>query len=119
VEKGRKIEQMLAKIQPYVSLTAMIRHFLQRPDFVCNLCNTSDAANRLPLDNNTIMFDIHDGDQWVKTFVGLERKVRNDGSVRDIPISPNTKKLLIECEMGLSLTLNINWYVFVSEVSSN
>jgi hypothetical protein len=107
--KGGRIERKPAKIQPYVSLIATIRRFLQRPDFVRNLCNTADAVNRPPLDDNTIMFDVHDGDQWVKTFVGLERKVENDGTVRDVPAGPNTKKLLIECEMGLSLTLNIDW----------
>ncbi|KIJ59512.1 hypothetical protein HYDPIDRAFT_100577 [Hydnomerulius pinastri MD-312] len=56
------------------------------------------------------MHDIHDGTEWVKLEVGLKRERLPNGTITDIEESPGSRRPLVSCEVGLSMTLNIDWF---------
>lgn len=103
-----------AKIQPYASLITALRRFCMRADFVANLRDSSGDTNRTRVADDELMYDIYDSEAWGSFEVGLQRVVDADGSVRDVEIAPGTRQSLIQCDLGLSLTLNVDWSVSVT-----
>ncbi|KAG1797620.1 uncharacterized protein BJ212DRAFT_1488905 [Suillus subaureus] len=66
--------------------------------------------DRTELSDDDLMHDIHDGAEWTKLEVGLKRVCLPDGSITDIEESPGSWRLLVCCDVGLSMTLNIDWF---------
>lgn len=98
-----------AKIHAYAPLPLTIQRFLLRPDFVRNLRDTSRDLERAPFTDDTVMYDIHDGLQWTRNMIGLKRSIGEDGSVRDVEIRPGSSRPLVSCDVGLSMTFNMDW----------
>jgi len=103
------IKRMPAKIQPYSSLVKAIQRFLQRPDFVGSLRDTSGDSRHPPISSSTMMTDLHDSRLWGALPIGLKRVVNEQGHVQDVDESPGSRKNLLDCEVGLSMTLNVDW----------
>ncbi|RDB19230.1 hypothetical protein Hypma_013499 [Hypsizygus marmoreus] len=99
-----------AKIHCYSPIEKTIQRFLLRPDFVQNLRDTSKDIDRLPPTEHTIMHDIHDGDRWNTMEVGLQRVILDDGTVRDVEVHPGSRKPLVTCDVGLNISLNMDWF---------
>lgn len=98
-----------AKIHAYSPLPLTIQRFLLRPDFVRNLRDTSQDLERPAFTDDTIMHDIHDGEQWTRNMIGLRRCIAEDGSVSDVEVRPGSKRPLVSCDVGLSMTFNMDW----------
>jgi hypothetical protein len=98
-----------AKIQPYVSLIKTLRRFLLRRDFIRHLIDLSGYGART-LHDDSLMHDVHDGEQWLMDFVGLKREVAEDGTVKDRPTAPGSRQLLVRCDFGLSMMINLDWF---------
>jgi hypothetical protein len=63
----------------------------------------------MALSDDDLMHDIHDSTEWTKLEVGLKRVCLPDGSITDIEESPGSQHPLVCCDVGLSMTLNIDW----------
>jgi hypothetical protein len=96
-----------AKILPYISLIQSLKRMLLRPSFVNNLVPLKPSH----FDEKTRMYDIQDSPVYNSLEIGLKRVVDEDGSVRDIEASPGSRRLLTSCDLGLGMTLNLDWYV--------
>lgn len=103
------MKRMPAKIQPYSSLVKAIQRFLQCPDFVGSLRDTSGDSRCPPISSSTLMTDLHDGRLWGALPIGLKCIVNEQGHVQDVDESPGSRKNLLDCEVGLSMTLNVDW----------
>ena len=90
-----------------MSLIKGLRRMLMRPSFVNNLV-TTEATNQ-PFDEDTQMFDIQDSPAYRAQEIGLKRGVDKDGTVRDIEASPGSRQRLESCDIGLGMTLNMDW----------
>ncbi|KAG1751405.1 uncharacterized protein EDB91DRAFT_1234802 [Suillus paluster] len=77
-----------------------IRRFLQRPDFIRSLRDTSGDSRCPPISSSTMMTDLHD---WPHV-------VNGQGRVQDIKESPGLRRSLLDCDVGLSMTLNVDWF---------
>ncbi|KAG1734055.1 uncharacterized protein EDB91DRAFT_1251100 [Suillus paluster] len=42
--------------------------------------------------------------------VGLKRVIEADGSIVDVEVTPGSSRSLFSCEVGLSMTINIDWF---------
>ena len=82
---------------------------LLRPSFVNNLVPLKQSH----FDEKTWMYDIQDSPAYNSLEIGLKRVVDEDGNVRDIEANPGSRRLLTSCELGLGMTLNLDWYVVV------
>jgi hypothetical protein len=96
-----------AKILPYISLIQSLKWMLLRPSFVNNLVPLKQSH----FDEKTRMYDIQDSPAYNSLKIGLKRVVDEDGSVRDVKASPGSRRLLTSCDLGLGMTLNLDWYV--------
>ncbi|KAH9935806.1 hypothetical protein B0H21DRAFT_878742 [Amylocystis lapponica] len=99
-----------AKIQPYTSPILALRRMCLRRDFIESLRDASGDLNRLPLPDNSLMHDFHDAKAWGSFRVGMKRVVDEECNVSDEEILPGTGKSLLECDLGLSFTLNVDWF---------
>lgn len=95
-----------AKIMPYISLIKGLGRMLLRPSFVNNLVPYDQAY---AADDSKQMHDIQDSPVYNSLKIGLKRVVDEDGSVRDVEDSPGSCRLLSSVDVGLSLTLNMDW----------
>ena len=59
------------------------------------------------------MQDIYDGTEWTMLELGLKRVFHPDGSIEDVEDSPGSQRPFFSCNLGLSVTLNVNWSVLV------
>lgn len=75
--------------------------------------DTAIDNDRHPLTDEELMQDIYDGTEWVKQEIGLKRMVEQDGSIIDVEDTPGSRCSLFSCEVGLSMTINIDWYVHI------
>lgn len=98
-----------AKILPYMSLIQSLQRMLLRPSFVSNLVPFQESQ----FDKTTRMYDIQDSPAYNSLEIGLKRVVDVDGNVRDIEANPGSRRLLTSCDLGLGMTLNLDWYVVV------
>ncbi|KAH9946902.1 hypothetical protein B0H21DRAFT_692942 [Amylocystis lapponica] len=98
-----------AKIQPYTSPILALRRMCLRRDFIENLRDVSGDLNRGPLPDDVLMYDIHDAKAWGSFRVGMKRVVDHQCNVFDEEIVPGMGKSLLECDIGLSFTLNVDW----------
>lgn len=98
-----------AKIMPYMSLIKGLQRMLLRPSFVNNLVPYDRAY---VTDDSKKMHDMHDSPAYNSLKIGLTRVVDEDGTVHDEEISPGSSRLLSSVEFGLSMTINMDWYVF-------
>jgi hypothetical protein len=57
------------------------------------------------------MYDIQDSPAYNSLEIGLKRVVDKDRNVRDIEANPGSRRLLTSCDLGLGMTLNLDWYV--------
>ena len=96
-----------AKILPYMSLIQSLQQMLLRPFFVNNLVPFRESQ----FDKTTRMYDIQDSPAYNSLEIGLKRVVDEDGNVRDIEANPGSRRLLTSCDLGLGMTLNLDWYV--------
>ena len=96
-----------AKILPYMSLIQSLQRMLLRPSFVNNLVPFQESQ----FDKTTRMYDIQDSPAYNSLEIGLKRVVDEDGNVRDIEANPGSRRLLTSCDLGLGMTLNLDWYV--------
>ncbi|KAL7283633.1 hypothetical protein ACG7TL_003069 [Trametes sanguinea] len=103
-----------AKIQPWYSLVTGLRRYLLRPDFVDNLIDMSEYTEQRRLSPDTTMNDIHDGIHFGQLPMGLERVVEADGRVLDIEVTPGSRSILAKCDVGMSMTLSIDWFGIIS-----
>ncbi|KAI0370386.1 hypothetical protein BV20DRAFT_1035887 [Pilatotrama ljubarskyi] len=99
-----------AKIHAYVSLIKTIQRFLLRPDFVNALTLPSQKLRKPPLENHESMHDFHDGVAFSSYKLGLERVKLSDGTVADVAIRRGTQRTLMSVDIGLSMTINVDWY---------
>jgi hypothetical protein len=98
-----------AKILPYMSLIQSLQWMLLRPSFVNNLVPFQESQ----FDKTTRMYDIQDSPAYNSLEIGLKRVVNVDGNVCDIEANPGSRRLLMSCDLGLGMTLNLDWYVVV------
>lgn len=101
------VKRIPIKTQPYACLIKGLQRMLLRPDFVASL--VEGRRTDLPLSEYAIMQDIMDGELYQNLEVGLKRVINDDGTVCDVEVSPGSRKRLWQCELGLSLTLNVDW----------
>lgn len=94
-----------AKILPYISLIQSLKRMLLRPSFVNNLVPFQTSH----FDEKTRMYDIQDSPAYNSIEIGLKRVVDEDGNVQDIEASRGSRRLLTSCELGLGMTLNLDW----------
>ena len=80
---------------------------LMRPSFVDNLVASEDLEE--PFDENTWMFNIQDSPTYKTREIGLKQVVNDNGTVLDIGVSPGSRKRLESCDIGLRLTINMDW----------
>ncbi|KAJ7120571.1 hypothetical protein C8R43DRAFT_1136739 [Mycena crocata] len=99
-----------AKIHAYVPIEKTVARFLLRADFVRNLRDSSKDAERPEPTEFSVMQDIHDAAGWTQLEVGLKRVINADESVRDVEVFPGSRKKLVLCEIGLNITLNMDWF---------
>jgi hypothetical protein len=109
-ELSHPMKRIPAKIHAYAPIEKTIARFLLRPDFVANLRDTSQDHERPEASEFTLMQDIHDAACWSKLEVGLKRVIDNQGNVRDVEATPGSRKKLVLCDIGLNITLNMDWY---------
>jgi len=102
-------KRVLAKILPYMSLIQSLQQMLLWPSFVNNLIPFQESQ----FDKTTRMYNIQDSPAYNSLEIGLKQVVDEDGNVRDIEANPGSRQLLTSCELGLGMTLNLNWYVVV------
>ncbi|KIM81157.1 hypothetical protein PILCRDRAFT_89185 [Piloderma croceum F 1598] len=95
-----------AKILPYMSLIQSLQRMLLRPSFVNNLVPFQESE----FDKTTRMYDIQDSPAYNSLEIRLKRVVDEDGNVRDIEASPGSRRLLTSCDLGLGMTLNLDWF---------
>lgn len=72
-----------------------------------NLVTSEDHGEHF--DENTRMFDIQDSPAYKAQEIGLKRVVDEDGTVCDIEESPDSHQRLESCEIGLGMTINLDW----------
>ncbi|KAF8119204.1 hypothetical protein EV363DRAFT_1400949 [Boletus edulis] len=99
-----------AKFLSYSPLIKALAQFLKRPTFVEHLRDTSQDLRRLPLTDDESMHDIHDGTEWTTLELGLKRVLHPDGRIEDIEEFPGSRRSLFSCDLGLSVTVNIDWF---------
>jgi hypothetical protein len=104
-----RFKRIPVKVLVYCPIVKAVQRFLLRSTFVKNLRDTSQDINRAELSEDDLMHDIHDGAEWTKLEVGLKRVCLPDGSITDIEESPGSRRPLVSCDVGLSMTLNIDW----------
>jgi hypothetical protein len=100
-------KQVPAKILPYMSLIQSLQRMLLRSSFVKNLVPFQESQ----FDKTTRMYNIQDSPAYNSLKIGLKQVVDEDGNVRDIEANPGLRQLLTSCDLGLGMTLNLNWYV--------
>ena len=59
------------------------------------------------------MYDIQDSPTYNSLEIGFKQVVNEDGNVQDIEANPGSRQLLTSCDLGLGMTLNLDWYVVV------
>lgn len=95
-----------AKIEPYMSLIKGLGRMLLRPSFVNNLVPYDQAYIA---DDSKQMHDMQDSPAYNSLKIGLKRVVDEDGTVRDIEETLGSSRLLSSVDVGLSLTINMDW----------
>ena len=95
------------KILPYISLIKGLHQMLMRLSFVDNLVASGDLEE--PFDENTWMFNIQNSPAYKTQEIGLKQVVNDNGTVQDIEVSPGSHKQLESCDIGLGLTINMDW----------
>ncbi|KAG1813651.1 uncharacterized protein BJ212DRAFT_1482550 [Suillus subaureus] len=105
-----QFKRIPVKVLIYCPIIKAVQRFLLRSTFVTNLRDTSQDINCTELSDDDLMHDIHDGTEWMKLEVGLKRVCLPDGSITDIKESPGSWHPLVCCDVGLSMTLNIDWF---------
>lgn len=95
-----------AKILPYISLIKSLKRMLLRSSFVNNLVPYN---KHYVAENNKKMFDIQDSPPYNALKIGLKRVVDEDGSVCDVEETLGSSKLISGVDVGLSLTINMDW----------
>ncbi|KAG1849038.1 hypothetical protein F4604DRAFT_1935130 [Suillus subluteus] len=103
-------KQIPAKILTYCPLIKAVERFLLRPTFIDNMRDTAVDKDRHPLTDDELMQDIYDGTEWLKQVIGLKRVVEQDGSIINVEATPGSRCSLFSCEVGLSMTINIDWF---------
>ncbi|EIW73842.1 hypothetical protein CONPUDRAFT_160647 [Coniophora puteana RWD-64-598 SS2] len=98
------------KILLYCPLRPALQRFLLCPSFISNLRDTSSDEHRPPVNDETPMHDIYDGSKWSQQEIGLNRIFHADGSPEDVEERPGSRRSLFSCDIGLSLTINIDWF---------
>ena len=58
-----------------------------RPDFIAALRDSSKDSERLPLDNNDLMYDLYNAQSWNNAEIGLKRVFPSNGVPYDTEIS--------------------------------
>lgn len=108
------IKRIPAKIHSYSPILPNIERLLLRPDFVSALRDNKKMADEPLVPDNIPMHDIYDGEAYRTVEIGLRRVIDPDldGAIADIEDIPGSRKRLILCELGLNMTINMDWYVF-------
>ncbi|KAG1818780.1 hypothetical protein EV424DRAFT_1347585 [Suillus variegatus] len=105
-----RFKRIPVKVLVYCPIIKAVQRFLLRSTFVSNLRDTSQDIDHTELSDDNLMHDIHNGTEWMKLEVGLKRVCLPDGSITDIEESPGSRRPLVCCDVGLSMTLNIDWF---------
>src|SRR5882762_364235 len=106
-----KLKRVPAKIQPYAPWDLALRRMMIRPDFVAALRDSSKDSERLPLDNNDLMYDLYDAQSWNNAEIGLKRVFPSNGVPYDTEISPGSRRKISTFKYGLQVSINLDWYV--------
>jgi hypothetical protein len=109
VNQEQESKRIPAKIYCYSPIERTIARFLLRRDFVENLRDTSKDSARQILSDNDEMTDMYDGERWKELEIGLKRIIGDNGAVCDVETSPGSRKKLVSCDVGLNLTVNMDW----------
>ncbi|CAL1715467.1 unnamed protein product [Somion occarium] len=105
--KKNHITRLPAKIQPYASIIKSLRRLCLRKDFIENLIPLTGPTEGST--DDTPMTDFYGASASGTIRIGLKCVVDEQGKVKDIKILPGSSHMLRDCELGLSLTLNVDW----------
>ena len=64
---------------------------------------------RPPLSDDEQMHNIYDGSEWTRLEIGLKRIYFPNGTIQDVEESPGSRCSLFSSDIGLGLTINIDW----------
>ena len=104
------LKRVPVKYLIYCSLVKAIQRFLLRPTFVAAMRDTSqDQDSRASLSADEKMHDIYDGSEWTRLEIGLKRIRLPDGTIQDVEEYPGSRRSLFSSDVGLALTINIDW----------
>jgi hypothetical protein len=78
------------KIQPYALWDLALHRMMICLDFVTALRDSSKDSERLPLDNNGLMYDLYDSHSWNNVEIGLKCVFPANGIPYDTEISPGS-----------------------------
>lgn len=86
-----------------------------RPGFANLIKDSRNHQGGRIQDENFMMKDMDDAEGWDQLYTNTIREVGNLGTVRDWPEgdTPTPTKLTSHC-FGLHLTINTDWYTFIS-----
>ena len=105
-----QLKRVPVKYLIYCSLVKAIQRFLLRPTFVAAMRDTSqDQDSRASLSADEKMHDIYDGSEWTCLEIGLKRIRLPDGTIQGVEEYPGSRRSLFSSDVGLALTINIDW----------
>ncbi len=113
-----KERRVPAKVHTYVSLIKTLQRFFLRPDFVRSFQLPSVKLDKPPLQDDEYMHDFHDGVAYGAYTLDMKRVVMPDGSVADVKIRRGPHRTLMSVDIGISMTINVDWYVGIHQRSS-